>query len=390
MSPHDDAAPAESHRLDFLVSGIGKTGPTAEFVAAESAREALATFTAQGVTDVTLHDDEIAATVRAINKAEAAEAQAVAPMPPPMTAVQSRLRPVAGWIRTLYAIPQIARYIGYVVVFVTAFILGWPWWAFVILFVVALLIDVLTAATRTVVVYDRLLQALHAGRGDEALALIDQLERALETTKTRHAVGSLELWARRAQALALLGHRDDALRFVERIREDLPTPDWMYWVHRFVVLWLLGDRHGALDAAKRFLEAGPDCATKRIDAARIALFVDDPDPDVAEQNLNAIEALPVPSGLTPCIAVFRGLVALERGEHEAARKALEALADDPILSLSPMTWLRQYTLAGLAVAHAGLDQPDQSRHYAEQVLPAFEARREHRWVERLKSLRAAA
>ena len=383
-----DSRPAA--RLDFLVSGVGQRGPTADFVVADSAQHAVETFAAQGVGDVELHEDEIAATVRAINRAEAAQAGETAPTPPPVAAVQGRLRPIAGWVLALHAVPPIVRYIGYVAGFIAAFLLALPWWAFLAIFVVALLIDVLTAATRTVVLYEQAIASLHAGKGDEALALIDRLERSLEATKTRYAVGSLELWARRAQALAIMGDRDRALALVERIRQDLPAPAWMYWVHKFVVLWLLGDPEGALDAAKRFLFGAPDCATKRVDAARIALFVDSPDPDLAERNLDAIEKIPVPSGLGPSIVVFRGLIALERGDLAAARDTLQAAVEDPILALAPMTWLRQYAEAGLAVAYAGLDQRAEAARLAAQVLPAFEARREHRWVERLKALPSAA
>lgn len=217
--------------------------------------------------------------------------------------------------------------------------------------------------------YDRLMEAIAWARWDEALRRLPRL---------RRTVPPLEYAFREAQALGGMGRLDEALEGVSAFADDSVVPEWLYWGRLAEVYSAAGRFDEAVECKEKAVKAAPQNPTSLLDLVP-SLLRRGGKVQRAESVLARAKAQALSDTLVPFADAAEGMLALERGKPDEAKRLLtQALTGLLAFRLtSPLIGGVEASFRGwLAIAHARLGDADSARREFELAEPRLRAVKE--------------
>jgi len=157
-------------------------------------------------------------------------------------------------------------------------------------------------------------------RWEEVLRRVEKLKR-LKSSRTA-GIPEAELARLRAQALAGLGHSDDALREFQTLHQSLATPEWLYLSEMGGLYEFMRRYDDALATYRRAIDTGPENSNLWINYA-FALIHYKRNATEARIALQRAEAIEIIEFARPKVALTQGLIARHEGDLTAAKNSLE-------------------------------------------------------------------
>ena len=308
---------------EYILTGRNDRGRVVtDIVEAESADEAVRTFTDHGHSEIVLHTDDNAARFMTPSK--------VRKMFTPREFLGYRTRGRVGC--TLFLIRKFYTQAWWAYAACAGLVAyrrwaGDEWGPFDSLPAAFLFFPVVFAVycelTSKAVPYRRVLKAVRDGRWEDVPR---HLRRA------RLPLPPFERPFREAQALAGTGRLDEALDHFRPVADDPAVPAHLYWTYKAMIFQTARERAKALDCVARAAELAPDNPVALIDYA-LALLTVRNDVRQARARLAAARRHALSDVSTPLCWFAEGVLALKEGHAAEAAVLLEA-ADR---GLSPFT-----------------------------------------------------
>jgi tetratricopeptide (TPR) repeat protein len=228
--------------------------------------------------------------------------------------------------------------------------------------------------------YNRLIQAASWGRWEEVLELLPDLQ---------GRISPHEIAFRKAQALAGLGHLDEALDAVRPFGDGRQIPLWLYHARLALVYRFAGRLDEVVPCHERALEAAPDNTTVMVDLA-VALLRYRRDVVRAQAVLERIRGRALSEISSIFLELAEGALALEQGDAREAVRRLErcfALAA-PLRGNGMLDSALDVAHALLGLSHAALGEATAAEWHFRQAEPRLRALRSDDLLARCARARA--
>jgi tetratricopeptide (TPR) repeat protein len=308
---------------EYVLTGRNDRGRViTEIVEAESADEAVRTFTDHGHADVILHTDDNAARFMTPSK--------VRKVFTPREYLGYRTRGRVGC--ALFLARKLYTQAWWAYLLCGTFVVYRRWigepWGFWDYFPAGFLFfPFLFAAyaelTSKAVPYRRVLTAVRDGRWED-------VPRHLR--RVRAPLPPFERPFREAQALAGTGRLDEALDHFRPVADDAAVPPHLYWTYKGMIFQAAREREKALDCVARSAELAPANPVSQIDYA-LALLTVRGDTTKARGRLTEARRHALSDVSTPLCWFAEGVLALKEGHPPEAVVLLEAA----VKGLNPYT-----------------------------------------------------